>query len=166
MEAMLPEEDGFVAAQLSLQPQLPTYENQHVNPQGPGDARPTAMQIIHDNAEAAESFSDKVILITGCSSGIGVETARALYVTGAKLFITVRDVAKGRKVIDDIVENTRNIATRKAQGIELIVMHMDRLDAVREAACQIETKTDRLNVIINNAGTMNYHSHCSYFKHC
>jgi hypothetical protein len=32
----------------------------------------------------------------GCSSGIGVETARALHATGAHLFLTVRDMKKVR----------------------------------------------------------------------
>ena len=154
---MLSDDYSSSAAQLSLQSLTSQYEKQHANPQGPGDARPTAMQVIHDNDKAAESFSDKVILITGCSSGIGVETARALYATGAKLFVTVRDVTKGEKVIDDILENARNITMRKKQEIELIEMHMDSLESVREAARQVQAKTDRLNVVVNNAGMKKFH---------
>ena len=48
-------------------------------------------------------LAGQTILITGCSSGIGVETARALYETGAKLFLTARDVPKREKVIEEIV---------------------------------------------------------------
>jgi hypothetical protein len=36
----------------------------------------------------------------GCSSGIGVETARALHATGAHLFLTVRDMKKVRPYVD------------------------------------------------------------------
>ena len=139
---------------LNTSPKLSSpYEKQHANPNGSGDARPTAMQIIRDNAEAAQSFSDKVILITGCSSGIGVETARALYMTGAKLFIMVRDVIKGRQVIDDIVESClQEDVTDRRQEIEMIEMHMDSLESVRMAAHRVQTRTDKLNVVVNNAG--------------
>lgn len=43
------------------------------------------------------------MVITGGSAGIGVETARVFHATGAKLFLTVRDFAKGQKVVDSIL---------------------------------------------------------------
>lgn len=57
------------------------YASLHVDPQGPGDKRPTARQIVEDE-DLLNKLTDKVALITGCSSGIGVETARALYTAG------------------------------------------------------------------------------------
>jgi cysteine synthase len=63
------------------------YAEAHANPAGPGDARPTALQIIKDEAVEGKLVG-KVIVITGTSSGIGIETARALSLTGARLFLT------------------------------------------------------------------------------
>jgi hypothetical protein len=57
------------------------YAAAHANLNGPGDARPTALQIIKDEGLEG-NFPDKVFLVTGCSSGIGPETARALSATG------------------------------------------------------------------------------------
>ena len=74
------------------------YAEFHKELKGPGDARPTALQILKD-CNALGRLTDKTILITGCSSGIGVETARALYETGAKLFLTARDMPKLAKVM-------------------------------------------------------------------
>lgn len=71
------------------------YAAVHESPKGPGDARPTAMQII-ENESLQGQWTDKVALVTGCSSGIGVETARALYETGATLFLTARNLAKAK----------------------------------------------------------------------
>jgi NADP-dependent 3-hydroxy acid dehydrogenase YdfG len=41
------------------------------------------------------------VLITGCSSGIGIETARAMKATGAHVIATARDLNKGKKALAD-----------------------------------------------------------------
>lgn len=82
------------------------YAEAHKSPQGPGDSRPTALDIVKDE-DLEGKLADKVFLITGCSSGIGIDTARALSVTGAKLFLGVRDIAKGKSALADILEPGR-----------------------------------------------------------
>ena len=69
------------------------YIDRFQDPQGPGDARPTALEIIKDEGLEGK-LTGKVILITGASSGIGVEAARALAMTGAKLYLTARNIKK------------------------------------------------------------------------
>ena len=46
------------------------YAEAHKNPQGPNDARPTALNIVEDEG-LIDKLADKVVLITGASSGIG-----------------------------------------------------------------------------------------------
>ena len=70
------------------------YAKAHKNYSGPGDARPTALQIVEDE-KLVGKLSDKVFLVTGVSSGIGIETMRALYATGGHVFGTVRNLEKG-----------------------------------------------------------------------
>ncbi|KAK7432969.1 hypothetical protein QQZ08_000440 [Neonectria magnoliae] len=120
------------------------YASAHANPQGPGDARPTAIQIIKD--EAAEGkLVGKVIVITGVSSGLGVETARALALTGATLFLTARDLAKAQSALAGFFDSSR---------MHLIKMDQSSLESVRAAASEILAKTDTINILINNAGVM------------
>lgn len=64
------------------------------NTKGPGDARPTALQIVEDEGFTGK-LPDKVFVVTGVSSGIGVETMRAFYATGGHVFGTVRNMEKG-----------------------------------------------------------------------
>lgn len=120
------------------------YSEVHRSPQGPGDARPTALDIVKDEGLEGK-LADKVFLITGCSSGIGIDTARALYATGAKLFLGVRDIAKGESTLADILEPGR---------VELLKIDLNSLESVREAAKTFLQKSKTLNVLINNAGVM------------
>ncbi|KAL6411027.1 alcohol dehydrogenase [Ilyonectria robusta] len=120
------------------------YAAAHANPQGPGDARPTALQIIQDEA-AENTLQGKVIVITGTSSGIGIETVRALSATGAKLFLTARDLAKAKAALVDIFEPSR---------MELVEIDQNSLESVRVAASQILSKTDKINILVNNTGIM------------
>jgi len=98
-------------------------------------------------------LTDKVILITGCSSGIGVETARALHATGAHLFLTVRDTKKGEDVIKDILSKNNSNGSSKGK-IELLNLELDSLQSVRDCVADFHSKSKQLNVLINNAGVM------------
>ena len=82
------------------------YAAAHEDPQGPGDARPTALQIIKDEGVEGK-LKGKVIVITGTSSGIGIETARALAETGAKLFLTARNLDKAKKACEEFFDASR-----------------------------------------------------------
>jgi hypothetical protein len=58
------------------------YAAQHKNRQGPGDTRPAAFHIIQDEGFKSK-LQDKTFRITGCSSGTGAESARAIAATEA-----------------------------------------------------------------------------------
>ncbi|KAI4112678.1 MAG: hypothetical protein LQ338_008285, partial [Usnochroma carphineum] len=120
------------------------YAAVNANPGGPGDARPSALDIVKDEG-LKEKLSDRVALVTGCSSGIGIETARAMAATGAKVLCTVRDMKKGETALADILEPGH---------VELVEMDLNSLDSVRAAAQEVLSKTQTLNILVNNAGIM------------
>ncbi|KAF7545203.1 hypothetical protein G7Z17_g9348 [Cylindrodendrum hubeiense] len=124
------------------------YAKQFSDPKGPGDARPTALQIIYDN-DLANKWADKVALVTGGTSGFGYETARALVATGAHVFITARDLQKAQGVVDGILKSSTSDGK-----LEVIEMDMKSLDSVKKAAQTFLSKSTKLNILVANAGVM------------
>ena len=69
----------------------------------PFGAESTAADVI-----AGVDLSGKTAIVTGASSGIGVETARALAGAGAAVTLAVRDTAAGDRVAAEIRAGTGN----------------------------------------------------------
>ncbi|WP_294393727.1 SDR family oxidoreductase [uncultured Sphingomonas sp.] len=86
---------------------------------------------------------DKVVLVTGASSGIGEATARELATAGARLFIGARRGDRLKALADELGET---VAWR-----ELDVTDGADFDAFVEAA---EARFGRVDVLVNNAGVM------------
>ena len=90
----------------------------------------------------------KTALITGGSSGLGAETARALASKGAAVVITARNMAKGEGVAAAIRRNTNN-ANVFAERLEL-----GSIGNIRALADRLLVRHPRLDLLINNAGVM------------
>jgi NAD(P)-dependent dehydrogenase (short-subunit alcohol dehydrogenase family) len=93
-------------------------------------------------------LSGKRMLITGGSSGLGQETARALAAHGAHVVFTARDVAKGGSVAAAIRESSGN------QKVEVMDVELGSMASIRSFAERFLTHHPRLDVLIDNAGVM------------
>jgi NAD(P)-dependent dehydrogenase (short-subunit alcohol dehydrogenase family) len=85
------------------------------------------------------------ILITGANKGIGFETAKQLAQKGYYIYLGSRDKAKGTEAVHQL----------KDQGISnvaLLVIDVTRIESIREARGQLESRVEALDVLINNAG--------------
>ena len=100
----------------------------------------TAAEVI-----AGIDLSGKQTIVTGGSSGIGVETARALASAGAGVTLAVRDTDAGQRTAADITESTGNAA-----------VHVGRLDLADPAsvAAFVAAWDGPLDILVNNAGVM------------
>ncbi|KAI1211764.1 short-chain dehydrogenase [Annulohypoxylon truncatum] len=113
---------------------------------GPGDSRPTGQQIIEDEGLIG-AMSDKVVFITGVSSGMGPETVRALASTGATIFATARNLDKAREALGPALLETGRV--------HLLFMDQTDLSSVRACVDEFRQRCGgKLNILINNAGVM------------
>jgi NAD(P)-dependent dehydrogenase (short-subunit alcohol dehydrogenase family) len=89
----------------------------------------------------------KVCMITGANSGIGLSTAKGLAKLGATLILVCRNKEKGDKALREIQYETQN------DKIDLLLADLSSQKSVRDLASSFKTKYDKLDVLINNAGT-------------
>lgn len=92
----------------------------------------------------------KRILVTGVSSGIGLETTRSLAAHGASVVGTVRDLAKAERATASV----RDAAWQGGGGLELIELDLASLQSVRTCADGLLAAGLPFDSIIANAGVM------------
>ncbi|NNJ61540.1 MAG: SDR family oxidoreductase [Dactylosporangium sp.] len=90
----------------------------------------------------------RTVVVTGANSGLGLVTATHLARGGAHVIFAVRNEARGRAAIADL--RTRH----PAASLELRLVDLADLDAVRAFADRLRADGIRVNVLINNAGVM------------
>lgn len=92
------------------------------------------------------SLTDRVVLITGANSGIGLWTARALAARGATVVFAGRSEQKNRAAIAEVQAATGNAR------LEFLPCDLGSLQSVRAAADTFAASGRPLQLLINNAG--------------
>lgn len=93
-------------------------------------------------------LQDKIVLVTGATSGIGEVTARELARQGAHVIILARNADKAERTRRAIVAATGN------QQVDVVLADLSVLQQVRDVAAQLHSAYPRLDVLVNNAGLM------------
>jgi protochlorophyllide reductase len=90
---------------------------------------------------------DRVALVTGANSGLGLETARALANRGATVLLACRQAERA--------EAARGQLAAEATGrLEILPLDLADLASVAAAAAEVGRRWSRLDLLINNAGVM------------
>ena len=98
-----------------------------------------------ENVIAGVDLHGKRAIVTGATSGLGVETARALGSAGAEVTLAVRRPETGERVAADLRRETGNGA-----------IHVEALDLADQSsvAAFIDRWQGPLHILVNNAGVM------------
>jgi NAD(P)-dependent dehydrogenase (short-subunit alcohol dehydrogenase family) len=91
-------------------------------------------------------MQNKVVMVTGATNGIGLESAKALAAMGATIVGVGRNP---QKCADAAAQITRTAGNSK---VEFLVADLSRQADVRKVAAEFKRKYDRLDVLLNNAG--------------
>lgn len=88
----------------------------------------------------------KVAIVTGGTSGVGLETARSLAERGGRVYLASRSEKKGIEAVELIRGSTGN------KNVHFIQLDLGSLQSVRIFAETFQATEKRLDLLVNNAG--------------
>jgi NAD(P)-dependent dehydrogenase (short-subunit alcohol dehydrogenase family) len=93
-------------------------------------------------------MDERIVLITGATSGIGRVTAEALAQQGMRVVLGARSVARA----EDTIATIR--ARNSSATVEYLLADLSSQAEVRRLAAEFRARHDRLHVLVNNAGAV------------
>ncbi len=93
-------------------------------------------------------MTDKVVLLTGSTAGIGMEAAHQLAQLGATLVCVARNEQKAKSLVDTLRSDTGN------DDVSYLIGDLSRPAEVQTVACAFLEQHQKLDVLFNNAGAM------------
>jgi NAD(P)-dependent dehydrogenase (short-subunit alcohol dehydrogenase family) len=96
------------------------------------------------NIQDRPNYNKRVAVVTGSSSGIGLETALLLARSGFQTYATMRNLKKSQNITE--LANVENLP------LTVIQLDVDDDRSVKDAISQIVTENKRIDVLVNNAG--------------
>ena len=95
-------------------------------------------------------MKNKIVLITGATSGIGKETAQGLAKLGATIVFTSRDRLKGEKTKEELITASGN------ENIDMLPCDLASFASIRKCCKEFTSKYEDLHVLINNAAVWDF----------
>jgi NAD(P)-dependent dehydrogenase (short-subunit alcohol dehydrogenase family) len=102
-------------------------------------------------AVCPDTVTKKIVIVTGATSGIGVDTAGVLYQKGAIVYIAARNPSKLEEIKDLI---SRKYDSKTKGSIHTLICDLSDLDSVKQCAEVFLKSEHQLDILINNAGIM------------
>jgi retinol dehydrogenase-14 len=99
-------------------------------------------------ASAEADLGGKTVVVTGATSGIGLETSAALARMGARLVMVGRDRDKTVQKVEEVRRRSGNPA------VESLLCDASSQAQIRQLAQDVLVRYGRLDILINNVGTV------------
>lgn len=97
-------------------------------------------------AEIKRNMVEKICMVTGSTSGIGLATAHALVEKGATVIMVGRNTQKANVIMKEIKQTTPDAS------VDALIGDLSEFDQVRQLTREFKENYQRLDVLINNAG--------------
>jgi retinol dehydrogenase-12 len=98
--------------------------------------------------ESPHAMQDRICLVTGATSGIGLVTAQALAKQGATVVVVARNPERGTATVSRITQKTGSAK------VELLMADLSVQAQVHQLAEALQHRFARLDVLVNNAGAL------------
>ena len=104
------------------------------------------VSVLDHSIELETKVERKLALVTGGNKGIGLETARQLATGGVQVILASRDGARG--------EAAAQVLVKEGLPVEHLQLDVNDSASIQRAASEVESRHGRLDILINNAGTV------------
>jgi NAD(P)-dependent dehydrogenase (short-subunit alcohol dehydrogenase family) len=96
----------------------------------------------------ADWIAGKTVLVTGATSGIGLEASVKLASMGAELVLVARDRGRGEAAVAAVKQRSGS------QAVALMMCDFASLSQIRAVAADVLATCPQLHVLVNNAGSI------------
>lgn len=101
-------------------------------------------KFINDNAR----IDGKIVIITGCNTGLGKATALELAKRGGKIYMACRSEERGLAALEEIKKSSGS------DNVFFLALDLGSLESIREFSKRFHDMEKSLHILINNAGVL------------
>jgi retinol dehydrogenase 14 len=95
-------------------------------------------------------LAGKTAVVTGATSGLGLETAVAFACAGARVMVVGRNAARTAAALADI----RRRCGARADAVEFLLCDLSSQASIRDLAATLLARCEKVDILVNNAGTV------------
>jgi len=103
---------------------------------------------------ATKNLENKTILVTGCNTGIGLETAKVLSKLGAHIILACRNLKSANDAKETVHQHSKN------DKLTVVELDLSSLKSIAACVQKLKELNVVIDILINNAGVMM----CPYMK--
>lgn len=101
------------------------------------------------------SMDGQVVLITGGSSGLGLESAKRLGAAGATIVVTSRNTSKGETAVREVKKYVATKGVEDTSKVYNLILDLDDLESIKSFPSSYkQLGLGTIDVLLNNAGVM------------
>ena len=103
---------------------------------------------VKETAEGGDGMSDltnKIVIVTGANSGMGMATVEALSDQGATVIMLCRSEERGKKAV-------AGLSKKNDRKLDLMICDLGEFASIRRFVAGVKEKYPRVDILVNNAG--------------